>query len=174
MHFADTFIQNNLLCIQSNQCDLGFKASTLESFNNFFQIHMMLTYKSLYIYINVSFCFLSDRDIKPDNILLDVNGHIRLADFGSCLKLTEDGTVSMLALWISHQIINDHISQKRKTSLGIHLTLQEKCVNASLFFMKWLTTWQYFDGIEVHSSTVYLRLIFTNFSIIFETSNRSL
>jgi len=26
-------------------------------------------------------------------VLLDANGHIRLADFGSCLKLFEDGTV---------------------------------------------------------------------------------
>ena len=33
------------------------------------------------------------RDIKPDNVLIDVSGHIVLADFGSCLKLQEDGTV---------------------------------------------------------------------------------
>ena len=33
------------------------------------------------------------RDVKPDNLLIDRSGHLVLADFGSCLKLGEDGCV---------------------------------------------------------------------------------
>ena len=33
------------------------------------------------------------RDVKPENVLVDVSGHIKLADFGSAASLTEDGRI---------------------------------------------------------------------------------
>jgi len=33
-------------------------------------------------------------DIKPDNVLIDSSGHIRLGDFGSCLKMGANGQIT--------------------------------------------------------------------------------
>ncbi|KAL1257513.1 hypothetical protein QQF64_010757, partial [Cirrhinus molitorella] len=57
-------------------------------------------------------------DIKPDNILMDVNGHIRLADFGSCLKLTEDGTVQSSVAVGTPDYISPEILQAMEDGKG--------------------------------------------------------
>ena len=57
--------------------------------------------------------------MKPDNVLLDVTGHVRLADFGSCLKLSKDGTVSG-----AHHCCN----LSERLSLKFYISLNSVCI----------------------------------------------
>ncbi|XP_043243359.1 serine/threonine-protein kinase Genghis Khan-like isoform X2 [Amphibalanus amphitrite] len=85
---------NNLYLVMDYYCggDLltllaKFADGIPESMAKFYITEMVLAIDSIHKLRYVH------RDIKPDNVLLDANGHIRLADFGSCLRLSEDGTV---------------------------------------------------------------------------------
>ncbi|GAB6026046.1 Serine/threonine-protein kinase MRCK gamma [Chamberlinius hualienensis] len=86
--------ENNLYLVMDYYCggDLltllsKFEDRLPEEMAKFYIAEMVLAVNSIHCLRYVH------RDIKPDNVLLDANGHIRLADFGSCLRLFDDGTV---------------------------------------------------------------------------------
>nr|XP_039247827.1 serine/threonine-protein kinase MRCK alpha-like isoform X1 [Styela clava] len=78
----DYYVGGDLLTLLSK-----FEEGLPEDMARFYIAEMVLAIDSIHKLQYVH------RDIKPDNVLLDVNGHIRLADFGSCLRLLPDGTV---------------------------------------------------------------------------------
>ncbi|CAD5229050.1 unnamed protein product [Bursaphelenchus okinawaensis] len=56
------------------------------------------------------------RDVKPDNMLLSRAGHVKLADFGTCVKLNDDGKIICATAagtpdYISPEVLNSQCSE---------------------------------------------------------------
>ena len=58
------------------------------------------------------------RDIKPDNVLIDKSGHVRLADFGSCLRIDKDGFVKCSVAVGTPDYISPEILQAMEDGKG--------------------------------------------------------
>ncbi|KAK6297133.1 hypothetical protein J4Q44_G00317160 [Coregonus suidteri] len=103
----DYYVGGDLLTLLSK-----FEDRLPEDMSKFYVAEMVLAIHSIHQQHYVH------RDIKPDNVLLDMNGHIRLADFGSCLKMMQDGTVQSSVAVGTPDYISPEILQAMEDGMG--------------------------------------------------------
>ncbi|XP_072277444.1 serine/threonine-protein kinase MRCK gamma isoform X2 [Pyxicephalus adspersus] len=103
----DYYVGGDLLTLLSK-----FEDRLPEDMARFYLAEMVLAIDSIH---NLNYVH---RDIKPDNILIDMKGHIRLADFGSCLKMRPDGLVETSVAVGTPDYISPEILQAMEDGKG--------------------------------------------------------
>ncbi|XP_067877745.1 serine/threonine-protein kinase MRCK alpha-like [Heterodontus francisci] len=103
----DYYVGGDLLTLLSK-----FEDRLPEDMARFYLAEMVLAIHSIH---QVNYVH---RDIKPDNVLIDMNGHVRLADFGSCLQLGQDGTVETSVAVGTPDYISPEILQAMEDGKG--------------------------------------------------------
>ncbi|KAG5452194.1 Rho-associated protein kinase 2 [Clonorchis sinensis] len=89
-HHAFLDKENVYLCMEYMPGgDLYYWLEKYDTFNES-QVRFYLAESILALEVLHSLRFIH-RDLKPDNMLLDARGHLKLADFGSCVRVGDDG-----------------------------------------------------------------------------------